>query len=261
MSAIPLARPLKNREVEYPSSDGRPMAETDLHRDEMIYVIEALQKHFRDVPDVYVSGNLLLYYVEGEPRYSISPDALVAKGLADAKSRRDIYKLWEEGHPPCWVMEVTSRSTRQEDLRKKKDLYRQLGVEEYFLFDPREEYLTPSLQSFRLTDGPGSEYRPVPPQPDGSLVSPALGLVFRREGEGLRLSDARTGEPYLRALEESDARRLSDERARREAERADKAAVSQENAERRAAQLEAEIDRLRRRGWEEGRRAEPGHPC
>jgi Uma2 family endonuclease len=268
MSAIPLARPLKNREVEYPSSDGKPMAETDFHRDEMIYVIEALQKHFRDALDVYVSGNLLLYYVEGEPRYSISPDALVAKGMADAKSRRDTYKVWEEGRVPYWVMEVTSRSTRQEDLRKKKDLYRQLGVEEYFLFDPREEYLTPSLQGFRLADGPGSEYRPVPPEPDGSLVSPTLGIVFRREEEGLRLFDARTGEPYLRALEESDARRQSDERARkeasraedaalrarqesvraqREAERAEQQAALREDAERRAAQLEAEIDRLRRR--------------
>jgi Uma2 family endonuclease len=215
MSAIPLGRPLKSREVEYPSSDGKPMAETDLHRDEMIYVIEALQEHFRDVPDVYVSGNLLLYYVEGEPRYSISPDALVAKGLADAKSRRDIYKVWEEGRSPCFVMEVTSRSTRQEDLRKKKDLYRQLGVDEYFLFDPREEYLEPPLQGFRLVNGPGGEYRPLPTREDGSLLSPVLGVLFRREGEGLRLVHARTGEPYLRASENVEARRQSEVRARR----------------------------------------------
>jgi Uma2 family endonuclease len=232
MSAIPLGRPLKSREVEYPSSDGKPMAETDLHRDEMTYVIEALQEHFRAAPDVYVSGNLLLYYVEGEPRYSISPDALVTKGLADAKIRRDIYKLWEEGRPPCWVMEVTSRSTRQEDLRKKKDLYRQLGVEEYFLFDPREEYLEPSLQGHRLIGGPGGEYRPIAPEDDGSLLSPVLGVLFRREGEGLRLFDARTGEPYLRASENVD-------RARRETARADREAQARQA-------LEAEVARLRR---------------
>ena len=231
MSAIPLGRPLNSREVEYPSSDGKPMAETDLHRDEMIYVIEALQEHFRDVSDVYVSGNLLLYYVEGEPRYSISPDALVAKGLDDAKSRRDIYKVWEEGRGPCWVMEVTSRSTRQEDLRKKKDLYRQLGVEEYFLFDPREEYLEPSLQGFRLIGGPGGDYRPIPTQDDGSLLSPILGILFQREGQGLRLVDVRTGKLYLRAFEGAQARRQLEERA--------------ESAERRAAALEAELARLR----------------
>lgn len=194
MSAIPLGRPLKSREVEYPSSDGKPMAESDLHRDEMIYVIQALQEHFRDAPDVYVSGNLLLYYVEGEPRYSISPDALVAKGLADAKSRRDIYKVWEEGRPPCWVMEVTSRSTRQEDLRKKKDLYRQLGVEEYFLFDPLDDYLRPRLQGHRLVDG---RYEPLPPSIDGSLLSRTTGLRLKPEGENLRLIDEATGERLL----------------------------------------------------------------
>jgi Uma2 family endonuclease len=239
MSAIPLGRPLKSREVEYPSSDGKPMAETDLHRDEMMYLIEALRNHFRDVPDVYVSGNILLYYVEGEPRYSISPDALVAKGLTDAKSQRDIYKVWEEGRPPCWVMEVTSRSTRQEDLRKKKDLYRQLGVDEYFLFDPREEYLEPSLQGFRLVNGPGGEYRPMVPKEDGSLLSPILGVIFQRKGQTLRLVNARTGQLYLRGPEESEARQQAEERAQREALRAD-----QELQTRQA--LEAEIARLRR---------------
>jgi Uma2 family endonuclease len=263
MSAIPLGRPLKSREVEYPSSDGKPMAETDLHRDEMVYVIEALQEHFLDVPDIYVSGNLLLYYVEGDPRYCVSPDALVAKGLAHAKSQRDTYKVWEEGRVPCWVMEVTSRSTRREDLRKKKDLYRQLGVDEYFLFDPREEYLVPSLQGFRLVNGPGGaagEYWPVPPEEDGSLVSPALGILFRREGQGLRLLDARTGEPCLRARENVELRRQSEDRAKREAlraereaERAEREAAARQEAETRAAQeaqarqaLEAEIAELRR---------------
>ena len=205
MSAIPLERPLRNREVEYPSSDGKPMAETDLHRDEMVYVIEALQDHFRSAEDVYVSGNLLLYFVEGNPHYSVSPDALVTKGLEDAKTRRDIYKVWEEGRAPCWVMEVTSKSTRAEDLRKKKELYCRLGVEEYFLFDPREEYLHPPLQAFRLAQGAGSEYWPVAPEADGSLVSSLLGIRFRHEGEGLRLINLQTGRLYLRAEEKERA--------------------------------------------------------
>ena len=75
MAAFPL-----EREVEYPSSDGKPMAETDLHREEMMYVIGALGEHFRSEPDVYVSGNLLLYFVEGDPSRSVSPDALVTRG-------------------------------------------------------------------------------------------------------------------------------------------------------------------------------------
>jgi Uma2 family endonuclease len=193
MAAIPL-----KREVEYPSSDGKPMAETDLHREEMMYVIGALGAHFRAEPDVYVSGNLLLYFVEGDPTRSVSPDALVARGLSHAKELRDTYKVWEEGRTPSWVIEVTSKKTRLEDLNHKKNLYERLGVEEYFLFDPRAEYLDPPLQGFHLING---RYEPAAVEPDGSLVSRVLGLVFRREGERLRMSDARTGERLLRREE------------------------------------------------------------
>jgi Uma2 family endonuclease len=195
MSAIPLKR---NHEVEYPESDGRPMAETDLHRDEMVYLIEALQEHFAGVPDVYVSGNLLLYYVEGDPRSSVSPDALVARGVDHAKERRRIYKLWEEGQAPCCVFEVTSTKTRREDLGRKKDLYERLGVAELFLYDPMEEYLQPTLQGFRLAD---AEYRPIEPERDGSLFSRSLGLTLKLEAPGIRLIDPRTGERLLRRSE------------------------------------------------------------
>jgi Uma2 family endonuclease len=212
MAAIPL-----KREVEYPSSDGKPMAETDLHREEMMYVIGALGEHFRAEPDVYVSGNLLLYFVEGDPTRSVSPDALVVRGLSHAKELRDTYKVWEEGRAPSWVIEVTSKTTRLEDLNRKKSLYERLGVEEYFLFDPRAEYLDPPLQGFRLVAG---RYEPIVLEADGALASRVLGLVFRREGERLRMSDARTGESLLRR-----------EEIEREAKK--------------AAALEAEVARLR----------------
>ena len=53
-------------EVEYPTSDGKPMAETDKHRALMMYLIYALTVYFRGRPDVYVSGNNLVFYQEGE---------------------------------------------------------------------------------------------------------------------------------------------------------------------------------------------------
>jgi hypothetical protein len=136
-------------------------------------------------------------------------------------------------------MEVTSKSTRSEDLRKKKDLYRQLGVEEYFLFDPREEYLHPPLQGFRLVAGAGSEYRPIPLEADGSLVSPLLGIRFRQEGEGLRLIHLHTGKPYLRTEEKDVANQKSEERAARAEELAAREAQARQA-------LEAEIAELRR---------------
>jgi Uma2 family endonuclease len=209
---VPMSTFPPEREVEYPSSDGKPFAETDRHRDEMFYLIEGLRCHFRDAPDVYVSGNILLYYMEGNPRFSIAPDVLIVRGPARAKELRDNYLLWAEGKAPCWIMEVTSKKTRWEDLTKKKRLYRKLGVEEYFLFDPRAEYLDPPLQGFRITK---NGYRPSSPEPDGWLSSSALGLAFRVGDQGrLRILDPKTGTVLLRPEELEPARLAALEEAR-----------------------------------------------
>lgn len=206
MAAIPLHR----QEIEYPDSDGQPMAESTLHRRVMSDLIEALERRFEGDPGVWVGGNLLLYYVEGNPRFSVSPDVLLAPV---AKWDRPIYKLWEEGQPPRFVIEVTSSTTRREDLGKKKDLYQRLGIEEYILFDPLGDYLKPRLQGHRLQAG---RYVPIALQPDGSLLSRVTGLVLRPEGTDLRLFDARTGERILWDRERAQA--LEDEVARLRAE-------------------------------------------
>src|SRR3954465_2927962 len=156
MSAIPF-----QCEIVYPESDGQPMAETQFHLNETIYLLEAIEAHFCTAPDVYVSGDLFLYFVEGDPLSVVFPDVFVVKGV-DKKIRR-VYKLWEEGsRAPCLVIEVTSESTRDEDTSHKKALYERLGVEEYFLYDPLEAYLDPRIQGFRLSQGRYQEIRPEP---------------------------------------------------------------------------------------------------
>lgn len=203
------ATPLQS-EIHYPDSDGKPMAESDFHLKEMIYLINALQVHFRAVPDVYVSGNLLLYYAEGSPDQRVAPDVFVVKGVQ--KGLRRCYKLWVEGAAPVSVIEVTSESTREEDLHYKKDLYQRLGVEEYFLHDPLGDYLEPRLQGYRLLRG---YYQPMEPRRDGSLVSNTLGLILRPEDPlGLRLVNSATGEPLRTYLESLEACRVARERLR-----------------------------------------------
>jgi len=216
----PLVRP---RPVYYPESDGEPMAETDVHRDLMIYLIEALKDYFRDDPQVYVAGNLFLYYVEGDPSASIAPDVFVVFGIP--KGQRRVYKTWEEGKGPDVVFELTSQSTRWKDLGTKKGVYELLGVKEYYLFDPLREYLVPSLQGYYLT---GGGYRLMEERP---LVSEVLGLELREEGDWLRLYDPETGKKLLTPLEAQAAHRQAEARA------------SQEAAARR--QAEAELERLR----------------
>src|SRR5262249_17124267 len=186
MSTMPLAR-----EVYYPESDGRPMAETEVHGQVMIDLWNTLRRRYASVPDVYVWGNMFLYYQQGNPRACVAPDLFLVKGVD--KHVRRTYKLWEEGRTPSLVIEVTSKDTRDED-REEKGVYEGLGVEEYILFDPLGEYLRPQLQGYRLAAG---RYEAMTLEADGSLLSGTTGLKLAPEGHRLRLRDAITGEPLL----------------------------------------------------------------
>jgi Uma2 family endonuclease len=194
MAAIPL-----EEEIYYPESDGEPMAETQLHMKEMVYLVEALEERFQDTPDVFVAANLFFYYGKGRPSAVVAPDLFVVRGIPKGLRRK--YLLWEEdGKVPCFVAELTSASTRREDLVAKKELYERLGVEEYLLFDPYGEYLKPPFQGYRLADG---RYRRMDFEPDGSLLSQALEVRIRVEDGRLRLLDPDTGTPLLRNEEKT----------------------------------------------------------
>jgi len=232
MNAIPL-----EEDVHYPESDGEPVAETEVHLEELVYVWQALKDRFAEEPDVFVGADLFLYFRRGDPTAVVAPDGFVVKGvpkLLPGNRRRRKYLLWEEGKAPCFVLETTSESTRAKD-EKKKAIYEKLGVDEYFQFDPLGEYLSPRLRGFRLA---GGRYRPVRPGPDGSLLSEATGGLFRPDGSQLRLTNAATGAPLLRQEEEAKARRQAEEKAATEAE-------ARRRAEERVRALEEELSRLR----------------
>lgn len=245
MATIPRQR--RPRAIEYPTGDGKPMAETDLHRDDMVDTIHILQDFYADRPRVYVSGNLLLYYEEGNPRKHISPDVLVSIGI-DKEPRRDYYLVWKEGKAPDFVGEITSKTTRREDQKTKFALYRDiLKVPEYVQFDPRAEYLKPPLQGFRLI---GGDYVPIE-LVDGRLPSEVLGLHLERDGERLRLFDPTTGQYLLTRLEQREAaeRRVEEERRRAEEERrrAEAAVADQRRLAEENERLRREIEALRGR--------------
>ena len=121
-------------EVYYPERDGKPMGETPWHASAMMYLLSALQRVYRKAEGAYVGANMLFYYEEGNAAAYCVPDVFLVKGVKERKRR--VYKLWEDGIAPCGVIEITSRSTRLEDLGTKKALYEMLGVREYVLFDP-----------------------------------------------------------------------------------------------------------------------------
>jgi Uma2 family endonuclease len=195
---------LPKTDVEYPESDSLPMAETDTHRIQMTdALIHPLKERYRDQGNVYVSGNLFLYYEEGNPKAFVAPDVFVVFGVSNAQRRT--YKLWEEGQAPDVVFELTSKKTYQDDLSRKRLLYEELGVREYFLFDPLHEYLRPPLQGFRLTED--AYYEPLIPESVGSeweIDSIVLRLTLRTDGTHLRLYDPETKD-YLRTPAEAEA--------------------------------------------------------
>lgn len=65
----------------YPSSDGKPMAETDLHRKLLMALLQIMEHHFRSDEDIYVSGELLIYYKMGDVTKSVAPDIFVVRGV------------------------------------------------------------------------------------------------------------------------------------------------------------------------------------
>lgn len=213
----------------YPESDGKPMGETDEHRQRMIEHLQVLEDYYRG-QRVYVSGDLLVYYEQGNPRRFVVPDAFVVKGLTP-KARR-VYKIWVEGKAPDVVLETTSKRTKRKDTVEKPELYARLGIKEYFLFDPTQDYLDPPLQGYRLA---GGGYVRLEPDSAGGLQSPELGLRLLPVENRLQFFRLDTGELLLTRTERSEREA---EHAAREAARADREA---EQAAREAARAEREV--------------------
>ncbi len=233
--------------VDYPSSDGKPLAENDAQLHAILYAVGALRVRYGDHSDVYVSGDLLVYYEEGNPRVSVAPDAFVVFGVEDRL--RMSYKVWEEGKGPDFVLEVASPNTWREDVERKPGIYAGLGVSEYFLFDPTGEHLSPRLQGHRLVKDK-YERLPAVESIDRTLTmhSDVLGLDLRAKGEEMRFHDPATGETLLSYAEEHAARReetaarqAAELRAGREAAARREEAAARRTAETRVAELEARL--------------------
>jgi len=208
------------KEIYYPESDGEPMAETGLHAQLMIDLRFALNRHFRDDPEVYIGINMLMYWVKGDNTRSKAPDVFAAFGVPK-EPPRPTWKTWEEGKAPDVIFEISSLKTWREDIYEKWRIYERIGVREYFIFDPQYEYMPEPLMAWKLVD---KQYVSQPVN-DGVYYSDLLRLELVDTGETLRLRDPQSGQ-FLPTEEEEIAAR--------------------QKAEARAQQAEAEVERLRK---------------
>ena len=238
-------------DVHYPDSDDEPLPDGRYQEPYFTEIVGTVREHFRDRPDVEVSGNTFIYYEEGNPRRFISPDlhvtlGVTAEGFA-SMDYRNTYLVWEIGKPADFVLEIASESTARRDVTEKRVLYAQIGFGEYWRFDGSggDFYGEPLVGEY-LADG---EYRRFDVRPDAQGrphgYSPTLALWLYWEDGQLRIYDPAAGE-WLRTRAEARAA-LAAERDARMAEREARMAEHEARlaAESEAAALRAELSRLR----------------
>jgi Uma2 family endonuclease len=208
-------------EIFYPSGDGEPMGETDVHVNQILLLKACLDLHYEQRQDVSVSANIFLYYQEGDPKKRVSPDVMVTLGVP-RRDRRSFF-VWKEGKAPDVIFEITSDSSIWYDLKEKLQIYQQLQIQEYFVFNPLIEPLTleNTLAGYRLAN---QVYRTIE-QKEEAMISECLQLELALHGTLLRLRDPKTGqwiptlgEANARTREEAEARQRAEQEAQREAE-------------------------------------------
>lgn len=258
----PEAIPLDEDGVHYPDSDD--VGSNRLEQRASTNLEFALRKHFRQSGrQVDSAVDLPMYYERGNPRAALAPDVFVVLDhQPKATPENSSYRFWVEGRVPDFVLEVLSPSTASRDKTIKKDTYEELGVSEYFLFQPDPDRAGPDrhdprkrLQGFYLQEG---RYTEIPPGPDGQVESRLMGVSLRTEGVNMRVRSLATGRDYLWIDEESQERRAAEARAREAQARARKAEARAREAsealdralagsDRQLREARQEIERLRNR--------------
>ncbi len=245
-------------DIHYPDSDDEPLPDGRYQEPYFTEIVGTVRQHFRDRPDVEVSGNTFIYYEEGNPRRFISPDlhvtlGVTAEGFA-SMDYRNTYLVWEIGKPADFVLEIASESTARRDVTEKRVLYAGIGFGEYWRFDGSggDFYGEPLVGEY-LADGEYHRFE-ITPDEEGRPCgySPSLDLRLCWDSGRLRFYDPKSGE-WLRNYAEEQEARVAEHEARM-AEQAARIAehegrVSEQEAriaaENRVAELEAELSRLR----------------
>ncbi len=137
-------------EIIYPVEDGEPLAESYEHLRAIFNIFSALTQYLMG-QQALVLSNQFLFYSQGYPKLRVAPDVMVIFDVAPGG--RPNYKIWEERQIPRVIFEITSPSTRRQDQGLKYDLYEQLGITEYWLFDPKGEWIPEQLQGYQLHRG------------------------------------------------------------------------------------------------------------
>ena len=189
--------------IDYPDSDGQPIADNtkQFHWIQKIYM--NLAALFANDPQVFVAGDLLWYPVEGDNQTRQAPDVMVVFGVS--KGDRGSYKQWCENNiAPQVVFEILSPGNRFGEMLKKQAFYDTYGVEEYYIYDPDRHDLSILVRSER------GDLHLIAESVD-DWVSPRLGIRFQMGEDTLTLWRP-DGQPFSTLMEE--IQRTAQERER-----------------------------------------------
>jgi hypothetical protein len=229
--------------IVYPSADGEPVAETYDHLYAILATLEVLKQYLAG-RQATVLANQFLYYAQGFPKVRTAPDVMVIFDVAPGG--RDNYKTWEEGQVPVVIFEMTFPGTKDQDKTFKKTLYEQLSIQEYWLFDPKGEWIPEKLQGYRLrgdTYTPITDSRSEPLQLRLEVEGKLIGFYREDTGEKLLIPD----ELVAALNQETQARLLAEAQAEQERQRAEQERQQRELAQQQLAEMEAMLARYRER--------------
>ena len=209
---------------------------------------------------LFDSSNTIVCYDPSNLNVRVSPDYYFAVGIDPALKSSGIYRTWVFGKPPDFVLEVASPSTARNDETTKRDIYANMGVPEYWRYDPsglidpnqRPLYAVPLIGEI-LVDG-AYQTLPIAPGPEGCIMgySPALGVSLAVKDKRLVVYDHELGD-FVAEFEEQERAKMQAQ-AEAQAERELRVAAEERRAaerERRVAaenevrRLEEELRRLR----------------
>ncbi len=227
--------------IVYPDSDGEPMAENDHQLTAMLDAISMLRTWYADREDVYAGGDMLMYYKMNDNETRVAPDVFVVFGV-ESRHKRNSWIVWREGKAPDIVMELASGSTWRRDMVEKRAIYAEMGVAEYWRFDPTMGYFVPPLVGERLEDG---EYTAI------EVVTNSDGIL-RGHSAVMGLDVCALPDGNLRFYDPVSRQWLRSHGEEAEARQAAEAALEAETAAREAAESELQMMREELRRYQSG---------
>ena len=170
-------RPDASAKIDYPDSDGQPIADNTKQFRWIVVIKENLELLYVADPQVFVAGDLQWYSVEGDNTIRQAPDAMVVVGRP--KGDRGSYRQWQEDNlAPQVVFEILSPGNRVGEMLRKLGFYDRHGVEEYYIYDSDRLELTGLLR--------GEQGLEVIEAING-WVSPRLQIRFQIIDQGLEI--------------------------------------------------------------------------